>query len=150
MAELGRYYERWAALTGLCVVVVIFGIQFVLYSRDLDAAAAALELGSGPQATLLYDRDGRLFLLLHDEARTDRRLDQLSPTIVRAVLAAEDRRFWSHRGIDPRRILGAAWVNLKARRIKQGRARSRSSWCGRRRSAASGPGPANGVKSCWP
>jgi len=99
---------------------VALAIGTVIYSRELDAAAAALELDSGPQSTLLYDRNGRLLFSLHDEERTNRRLQELSPSIVPAVLVAEDRHFWSHHGIDPKRIAGAAWVNLKQRGIKQG------------------------------
>jgi len=33
--------------------------------------------------------------------------------LVRAVLAAEDGRFWRHRGIDPRAILRALWADLR-------------------------------------
>jgi len=98
----------------------VLGIQVVLYARELDETAAAFELDSGPQATLLYDRAGKYLFSLHDEERTDRRLDELSPSIVPAVLAAEDRAFRSHIGIDFRRIAAAAWTNLRAGRVKQG------------------------------
>src|SRR4030095_14107177 len=37
-----------------------------------------------------------------------------------AVLAVEDRRFYSHHGMDPIRIAGAAVRNFRARRIVEG------------------------------
>lgn len=37
-----------------------------------------------------------------------------------ATVAVEDRRFYQHRGISPRDMLRAAWINLRSRRITQG------------------------------
>ena len=48
------------------------------------------------------------------------RLDEIPQRFVDAVLAAEDARFFSHRGVDPRGILRAAWANLRHGRIVQG------------------------------
>jgi penicillin-binding protein 1B len=48
------------------------------------------------------------------------RLAELPPHLVDAILAVEDRRFLTHHGLDPRRILGAFWANLRAGRVIQG------------------------------
>jgi len=37
-----------------------------------------------------------------------------------ATVAIEDHRFWQHRGISPRDMLRAAWVNLVGGQVKQG------------------------------
>lgn len=37
-----------------------------------------------------------------------------------ATVAVEDHRFFQHRGISPRDMARAAWINLRARRISQG------------------------------
>ncbi len=37
-----------------------------------------------------------------------------------ATVAVEDHRFWRHRGISPRDMLRAAWVNVVGRQVKQG------------------------------
>ena len=37
-----------------------------------------------------------------------------------AVLATEDQRFFKHRGLDPRAILRAAWVDITGRGVLQG------------------------------
>ena len=47
-------------------------------------------------------------------------LEEVPPHLVDAVLAVEDQRFHSHRGIDPRRIAGALLANLRAGRVAQG------------------------------
>jgi penicillin-binding protein 1C len=44
----------------------------------------------------------------------------LPPTLVAATLAAEDRRFWSHPGVDPISIARAAKTNLVERSIVEG------------------------------
>ncbi len=48
------------------------------------------------------------------------RLGELPPHVVDAVLAVEDQRFLSHRGIDFRRVVGALLVNLRSGRVRQG------------------------------
>ena len=47
-------------------------------------------------------------------------LEDVPPTLIWAVLATEDRRFYDHRGIDPRGLARAALVNLRAGAIRQG------------------------------
>ena len=53
------------------------------------------------------------------EARAKRRivpLQEIPDSVVQAILAAEDARFFDHAGIDPRRIAGAAVTNLSGER----------------------------------
>jgi penicillin-binding protein 1B len=64
-----------------------------------------------------------LLATLHGSQQEDRdvvRLPDFPATQLQAVLAAEDARFYSHRGIDPRAVLRAAWANLRSARIVQG------------------------------
>ena len=46
--------------------------------------------------------------------------DAIPPALAAATVAAEDRRFWSHAGVDPRGIARAAWRNLRAGQIVEG------------------------------
>jgi penicillin-binding protein 1A len=74
-----------------------------------------------PERTQVYDRDGHLIEVLHDEQ--DRIVVPLSaiPNVVRqAVLAAEDERFYRHHGIDDRSIVRALLANLLSREPVQG------------------------------
>ena len=55
--------------------------------------------------------------------REQRRLvsiDRVPPHVVRAVLAAEDSRFFEHGGLDPLGILRALYANLRSGDIRQG------------------------------
>ncbi|TVY10831.1 transglycosylase domain-containing protein [Paenibacillus cremeus] len=40
-------------------------------------------------------------------------LQEISPNLIKATLAVEDRRFYEHYGFDPEGIARAAWVNLQ-------------------------------------
>ncbi len=64
-----------------------------------------------------------LITYLFDDAREKKRIvkfEELPDHMVKAVLAIEDRRFFSHPGLDPLRIVGAAIRNIKAESFIQG------------------------------
>jgi len=86
--------------------------------HDIGRAQGHLE--SGPQASLVYDQHGRQVHSFFAEERIDVKLADVSPHMVRAVLAAEDYRFYQHWGIDPIRIVGAAVSNVRAGGIAEG------------------------------
>jgi penicillin-binding protein 1B len=46
--------------------------------------------------------------------------DKIPPVLVQAILSAEDKRFFSHRGLDLPRMVKAAWVDFKDGRKEQG------------------------------
>jgi penicillin-binding protein 1B len=48
------------------------------------------------------------------------RLAEVPVTLLSAVLAAEDHRFFEHGGLDVRGLLRAAWANFRAGRVTQG------------------------------
>src|SRR6185295_6973879 len=64
-----------------------------------------------------------LITYLFDDTREKRRVikyEELPKHMVEAVLAIEDRRFFSHPGLDPFRIVGAALRNVRADSYVQG------------------------------
>ncbi len=104
-------------------------------------AAAALitgALGAGPSGvgdppmpppagglfsatTEFVDRDG-LPLRIFDEGelRLPAPLTALSPWVLLSTMAAEDKRFWDHRGVDGQAVLRALWQNTRAGKIVSG------------------------------
>ncbi|HXT00166.1 MAG TPA: PBP1A family penicillin-binding protein [Elusimicrobiota bacterium] len=44
--------------------------------------------------------------------------EQIPASLRDAVVSAEDKRFWSHWGLDPRAILRAAWANVRGRDLQ--------------------------------
>ncbi len=81
--------------------------------RDLDTDR---ELG----AVLLEPELVGSYFGPHHEQREPVRLGEVPRSLVDAVLAVEDQRFEEHPGIDPWRVLGAAWANLIAGEVRQG------------------------------
>lgn len=74
-------------------------------------------------STVVVDRRGLpLYEALSGDATRSVHLtaDQLPPVLVAATLAAEDRRFWSHPGVDPLAVLRALKINLVERRVVEG------------------------------
>ncbi|MEX0740389.1 MAG: penicillin-binding protein 1B [Pseudohongiella sp.] len=47
-------------------------------------------------------------------------LDQVPESLVQAIIAVEDQRFYQHWGVDPKGILRALWVNLRRGEVAQG------------------------------
>lgn len=56
----------------------------------------------------------------HREDRILVKLDEVPPLLIDALLAVEDREFFSHHGVSPQSILRALWVNLRAGKTVQG------------------------------
>ncbi len=78
-----------------------------------------------PQASTLYlARDGTPLrhLLNEDGTRSAPPVsyEEIPPVLVHALLAAEDKRFFSHGGIDLLAIARAAWSNVRSHRIVSG------------------------------
>jgi penicillin-binding protein 1B len=47
-------------------------------------------------------------------------LASIPKTLIQAVMAAEDHRFYEHRGVDVRAVARAVWVNLRRGQVAQG------------------------------
>jgi membrane peptidoglycan carboxypeptidase len=60
----------------------------------------------------------RAQLAQHGAAYTPR--SQISPYLQEAIVAIEDRRFYSHPGIDPLGMVRALWVNVTQQHVDQG------------------------------
>ena len=88
--------------------------------QEVDAAGARLTLDFGPQTTLIYDSKDRVIASLYREHRMPVALEQVSEPLINAVIAAEDRRFYEHNGVDIRRIAAAVVANFRRGRIVQG------------------------------
>ncbi len=74
-----------------------------------------------PERTQIYDRNGGLIEVLHDEQdRIVVPLERMSERLQQAVIAAEDARFYEHGGVDDRGILRAALTNVLKGDVTQG------------------------------
>ncbi len=73
-----------------------------------------------PQLSAALAADGTVLGSVYTEKRLSIPYSSLSREVIAAVLSAEDKRFFSHHGVDWTAILRAAWRNVRARRIVQG------------------------------
>ena len=62
--------------------------------------------------SIMYDRNGEVIARLFIENRTPLELHEMSPNIIRAVLAAEDSAFYQHGGIRLGSIMRALWTDV--------------------------------------
>lgn len=73
------------------------------------------------ETTRVYDRNGVLLAEFFEEGRrTWVSLDQISPALISATVATEDASFFTNRGVDSRRIVGAALQNVQTQSIASG------------------------------
>jgi penicillin-binding protein 1A len=84
---------------------------------DRDAIG---RIGEMAQATRVFDVNDRLAFTIYKEQRIDVPLAEVSPNLVRAMIAIEDQRFYEHRGFDLIRIAAAALANARSGRVMQG------------------------------
>ncbi|MCE9612286.1 MAG: PBP1A family penicillin-binding protein [Chthoniobacter sp.] len=72
------------------------------------------------ERSAVFDVDGKLYSRLQGENRVTVRLSEVSPYFTKALLAREDSRFYSHRGVDPLGIARAVVRNLTHGSAKEG------------------------------
>jgi penicillin-binding protein 1A len=111
--RIGRYIS-WALAIAFLIFFVTVGWLAVTapLSKSLEPIA--------PPAITLTSADGRI--IGRRGAVVDRPVDvrKLPPHVGQAFIAIEDRRFYSHWGIDPHGIIRAAWHNLRAGGVREG------------------------------
>jgi len=73
-----------------------------------------------PIITEIFDDNGQLITQFSDERRILVPLEEISYHTIKAFIAAEDDRFFQHKGIDFLSIVRAFFKNVKAGRIEQG------------------------------
>ncbi|MBI3665876.1 MAG: PBP1A family penicillin-binding protein [Acidobacteria bacterium] len=71
----------------------------------------------------LYELEPQLITNLFDKSREKRRLvrfEDIPKVVVNAIISIEDKRFFEHSGLDPIRLIKAAYVDLREMRKEQG------------------------------
>jgi len=117
----------WLAIAAPIVAALIVASTLRRWARDLpDVPDLAAWRTQAAQTSLVLAADGSHLaeLPFREDGvvghRTLVALDALPPQLVEAVLAAEDVRFFHHRGVDYPAIVRAAWMNYQAGRVVEG------------------------------
>jgi len=108
-----------AFLTG--IIILLIGGSIIVYeyykiAATLPSVADLQQRASTFETTRIFDRDGNLLYEILDPSagrRTFISLDKISPVMVAATIATEDKSFYSHPGFDWTAIVRAFWQNYK-------------------------------------
>ncbi|RMF16879.1 MAG: PBP1A family penicillin-binding protein [Alphaproteobacteria bacterium] len=113
--------SRLFRLFVLLVVWAVFaGLVWALWvARDLPDVSRPPPLPEAERVTVLAI-DGSVLATYGPAPGRDLSPDELPKVLADAVVATEDRRFFSHHGIDPRGIARAMVTNLRHGRLVQG------------------------------
>lgn len=116
--SFSRWFFKWTVVSGVWLGVAVC-LMFAYYAHDL------------PDISKLHDdiRTPTVKVLAGDESVIASfgnmygnyvAYEEFPSYLIDAVLSTEDRRFFSHFGLDPIGLLRAAYTNYKAGRIVQG------------------------------
>ncbi len=112
--------------TVLLLSLAAGGLTGIIAAYELNYSRAANEVAAlatyrPSVVTRVYADDGETvigeFAL---EKRIPLKYEEIPPVLKNAILAVEDVRFYDHIGIDPIRIMGAAWKNITTDKVEGG------------------------------
>jgi penicillin-binding protein 1A len=99
------------------IIAALGTIAFVISTLP---AMQSLEVPKRPPTIEIVGLDGRPLVTRGEMSGTDVPIKELPPYLPRAFIAIEDRRFYSHFGIDPIGLARAALANVLRRGVSQG------------------------------
>ena len=106
---------------GIPLGLLGIGYQIILPMAQESVAEFEAAIARSPTNTVLYDQHGVPFYTLRGlENRIQVPGNHPNHLLQLSILAAEDARFFQHWGVDPIRIAGAIWVNLRSGDYRQG------------------------------
>jgi membrane peptidoglycan carboxypeptidase len=106
-------------LIGVAGAVIVFGIAIgVVYARTSIPSPSAI--ATAQTTTLFYSNGKDQIAKIGTTTRTDVPLSQVPLHVRQAVLAAEDRNFYSEPGISPTGIMRALYEDVKGGDVTQG------------------------------
>ena len=109
-------------LIGVVAFVTVAILAIVAIFAYYGATAPTIQASDleGATETKILDKDGELIYSLGGEKRDIITSEEVPQLLKDAVTSIEDKRFYSHMGIDPIRIAGSFLRNAKAGEITQG------------------------------
>ena len=105
---------------GLGILLLVAGTVVSIVYGSWASTFDLKQVDNIPERSAVFDMDGKFYARLAGENRVTVGLDQVSDYFVKALLAREDSRFFSHHGIDPIGITRAMVRNVAHGHIQQG------------------------------
>ncbi len=101
--------------------VAMSGLAAKAGAETFDKLPSELKDHTAPQITRVYARDGKtLITTMFDEFRSNVKLKDISPMMQKAIIAAEDKDFYNHNGVDVKGIARAFVANKGSGKTQQG------------------------------
>jgi penicillin-binding protein 1A len=106
--EIRNRYIRYLSIFLYCIIIFFCALQlnflwlFGYSPSHKDIKTPTLRVGSE-----LYTSDGKLIGRYYKENRTPVNFNEIAPSVINALVATEDARFYSHIGIDFRSLLSS-------------------------------------------
>ena len=108
----------WGVVLGLWSGIAAIGV--IVWVGAHLPALQSLEIPKRPPTIQIAGADGSIIATRGEMAGANVALKDLPPYLPKAFIAIEDRRFYSHFGIDPWGIMRAAVANVLHRGVSQG------------------------------
>jgi len=104
---------KWSLITlGIFIALALLGFVSLLFGGRFIVNEDNFVL---PAATTIERADGEVIGELFEERRYPVSIDDIPEHVQEAFIAVEDRRFYQHKGIDPRSIVRAVYRDIIAR-----------------------------------
>lgn len=113
----GRHFQKFVMAGVWCVALILAMTAWFTY--DMPSLNRLMTVGRKPSITFLA-QDGQRILTMGDYYGQPVDAAKLPAHVKNAFLAIEDRRFYSHWGVDVLGLVRAAWSNYKAGGVVQG------------------------------
>lgn len=104
-------YVSICLLTAFIAAIMLGGGLFLYYVSKAPALSESKLVAT--TSSKIYDSKNELIADLGSERRVNAQANEIPTELVNAIVSIEDHRFFSHRGIDTIRILGASLRNLR-------------------------------------
>lgn len=97
------------------LLTLIFFIIFYTYSKRLNYTIPKTFKAE------FIDVNNEVFLTINNTKKNSYvTIDEISPYLIKAFISIEDKNFYNHKGINPVRIIGAIFNNIKSGKIVEG------------------------------
>ncbi|WP_091628749.1 transglycosylase domain-containing protein [Micromonospora peucetia] len=129
LAAVGRLVPllRAGLIAGVVVAAVAYpvaaatGLGAKVTAHAMEHKTKILTTALPAETSYVYAPDGKTVLtMFYEEYRQYTKLADISPHMQQAIVAAEDNRFYQHRGVDPKGVARAFVANARSSGVSQG------------------------------
>ena len=99
----------FSALLTLLIVAGLAGVVAYIHIRESLPDVSTLKTVELQQPMQIFTSDGKLIGEVGEERRIPVKLAEIPQSLIDAILATEDSRFYEHKGVDPKGIMRALY-----------------------------------------